>query len=216
MNKTKHQQGNDQKKFGISYKAEVESVLNKLKKRLLKRTKYFSIPAKINYIKVELETCKDFEKNPDMHDLINKNQELEIFTGNVLFESNQLYMEYLRSELHKFELSQLTEKKQLKQSQFSGLEWATIFYYADETKLTSSDSTKIKRMEKFRNKHSIKTTFNYFKNKYSEAKIRINEKNDYPINKLEKIIPFLKENYKQTVPKVENDINYLTTEQADM
>jgi hypothetical protein len=99
---------------------------------------------------------------------------------------------------------------------FSVLEWATIFYYADETKLTSSDNTKIKRMENFIHKHSIKTTTPSFKNKYHKAKKRINEKNDYPINKLEKIIPFLKENYKQTVPLLEQDKDFLTTEKPDI
>lgn len=58
-------------------------------------------------------------------------------------------------------------------------------------------------------KHQINTTFDNFKTKYYEAKKRINEKNDYPINKLKLIIPFLKENYKQTVTKVENEINFL-------
>ena len=66
---------------------------------------------------------------------------------------------------------------------FSVLEWATIFYYADETKLLS-ESRKIKdRMEEFMMKHEINTTFQNFKTKYYNAKKRINEKNDYPIDK---------------------------------
>lgn len=94
-------------------------------------------------------------------------------------------------------------------SPFSVLEWATIFYYADETKLLSESRLKKTRMEQFMSKHQVNTTPVNFKNSYYEAKRRINEKNDYPINKLELIIPFLKENYKQTVTKVENDIIFL-------
>lgn len=95
------------------------------------------------------------------------------------------------------------------ESPFSVLEWATIFYYADETKLLTESRLIKTRLEQFMNKHQINTTFDNFKTKYYEAKRRINEKNDYPINKLELIIPFLKENYKQTVTKVENDIIFL-------
>lgn len=95
------------------------------------------------------------------------------------------------------------------ESPFSVLEWATIFYYVDETKLLSESRLIKTRFEQFMSKHEINTTFDNFKTKYYKAKKRINEKNDYPINKLELIIPFLKENYKQTVTKVENDIIFL-------
>ena len=94
-------------------------------------------------------------------------------------------------------------------SPFSVLEWATIFYYADVTKLLTESSLLKTRLEQFMSKHQINTTFDNFKAKYYEVKKRINEKNDYPINKLELIIPFLKENYKQTVTKVYNDITFL-------
>ena len=96
-----------------------------------------------------------------------------------------------------------------KKSPFSVLEWATIFYYADETNLLPKNRFIGERMKEFMSKHEINTTFPTFKNKVSEAKKRINAKTDYPINKLELIIPFLKENYKQTVTKVENDIIFL-------
>lgn len=94
-------------------------------------------------------------------------------------------------------------------SPFSVMEWATIFYYADETKLLPNNRFIGERMKEFMSKHEVDTTFPNFKNKVSEAKKRINAKNDYPINKLKLIIPFLKENYKQTVTKVENDIIFL-------
>lgn len=95
------------------------------------------------------------------------------------------------------------------ESPFSVLEWATIFYYADETKLLPENRTIKARIEQFIKKYEIDTTPKYFRTQYYDAKKRINEKNDYPINKLELIIPFLKENYKQTVTKVENDIIFL-------
>lgn len=95
------------------------------------------------------------------------------------------------------------------ESPFSVSEWATIFYYANETKLLPEARTIKERMEQFINKYEINTTLNYFRTQYYEAKKRINKKNDYPINKLKLIIPFLKENYKQTVTKVENEIIFL-------
>ncbi len=97
----------------------------------------------------------------------------------------------------------------INESPFSVLEWATIFYYADETNLLPENRTINARIEQFINKYKIDTTIKYFRTQYYEAKKRINKKNDYPINKLELIIPFLKENYKQTVTKVENDIIFL-------
>ena len=101
------------------------------------------------------------------------------------------------------------------ESPFSVLEWATIFYYADETKLLTESRLIKTRLGQFMSKHQVNTTFDNFKVKYYEAKRRINKKNDYPINKLELIIPFLKENYKQTVTKVENDIFILEENKPD-
>ena len=95
------------------------------------------------------------------------------------------------------------------ESPFSVLEWATIFYYADETKLLPESRTIKARIEQFMNKWQIDASPKSFRNQYYEAKKRINEKNDFPIDKLNLIIPFLKENYKQTVIKVQNDIIYL-------
>jgi len=101
------------------------------------------------------------------------------------------------------------------ESPFSVLEWSTIFYYADETKLLPENRHLKIRLEQFMSKHQVNTTFGNFKNSYYEAKRRINKNNDYPINKLDSIIPFLKENYKQTVTKVENDIIFLEENKPD-
>jgi hypothetical protein len=51
--------------------------------------------------------------------------------------------------------------------------------------------------------------------KYYDAKKRINKKNDYPISKLEKIIPFLEKNYEDVIPRLKNDIIFLRDEQLD-
>ena len=91
-------------------------------------------------------------------------------------------------------------------NRFSVLEWATIFYYANETKLLFECNTIKSCMELFINKHNISTTFKSLKSKYYQARKRINEIEDFPIEKLKKIMPFLKENYQKTVVFVENDI----------
>lgn len=101
------------------------------------------------------------------------------------------------------------------ESPFSVLEWATIFYYADETNLLPESRFIKVKMEQFMSKHNVTTTPENFKTKYYDAKRRINEKNDYPIKKLETIIPFLEENYKQTVTKVKNDITFLEEEKPE-
>lgn len=102
-----------------------------------------------------------------------------------------------------------------KEHGFSALEWATIFYYADCTKLLPEGRTVKERCEKFMNKHSINTTFTNFKTKYYTAKRRINKNNDYPIAKLESLIPFIEENYHLAVTKIDKDIAYLKEERAD-
>lgn len=105
--------------------------------------------------------------------------------------------------------------KQSANSEFSVLEWATIFYYADETKLLTNESTIIGRIRKFIENNEIKTTPNHFKNNYNDAKKRINELNNYPISKLEKIQPYLKKHYKETITKIENDIFLLQNENSE-
>ncbi|MDA0197039.1 MAG: hypothetical protein O2951_18715 [Bacteroidetes bacterium] len=112
------------------------------------------------------------------------------------------------------EADEILEKEKIN-SPYSGLEWATIFYYAHQTKLLPESNTLKEYMEQFMEKHSIQTTFKYFRSKYYDSKKRIYQKGDYPINKLKKIIPFLRDNYHQTVTKVENEITFLQTEKPD-
>ena len=115
----------------------------------------------------------------------------------------------------KTEQEQSNDEPSKAKSPFSVMEWATIFYYANETKLLPENRYIGERMKEFMSKHEVNTTFPTFKNKVSEAKKRINTKNDYPIHKLELIIPFLKVNYNQTVTKVENDIIFLEENKPD-
>lgn len=98
---------------------------------------------------------------------------------------------------------------------FSVLEWATVFYYADGTKLLTEGGTITSRLEEFMSKHQINTTINNIRTKYYEAMKRINKRNDYPIDKLKSIIPFLTENYPQTVNKVLSDIEILESLDPD-
>lgn len=113
------------------------------------------------------------------------------------------------------DISQTIPQQPIDKSPFSIFQWATIFYYADETKLLPENRLIKNRLEQFMSKHQLNTTFDYFRTMYYEAKHRINKKNDYPIGKLESIIPFLKENYTQTVAKAENDIIFLKENKPD-
>jgi hypothetical protein len=108
-----------------------------------------------------------------------------------------------------------TNKPPQQVNNFSVLEWATIFYYADETKLLPEHRFIKKRMEKFMESHNISTTFNSFKNHYHNAKKRINIDNNYPIDKLELILPFLEKNYKQAVTLIDRDISFLLSEKSE-
>ena len=100
-------------------------------------------------------------------------------------------------------------------SQFSALEWGTIFYYVDSAKLTPGAKTLKGRAEKFMGKHGISTSYNSLVNKYHESNRRLNRKSDYPIEKLESILPFLEQNYSQVVDIVKNDIKYIKDNQID-
>lgn len=127
----------------------------------------------------------------------------------VVYETKILEIKRDYLKYHIKNLNKTTSTPPPVKSPFSVLEWATIFYYADETNLLPESRFIKTRIEQFINKYKIDTTLKHFRTQYYEAKNRINKKNNYPINKLELIIPFLKENFKQTVTKVENDIIFL-------
>ncbi|MCK9291652.1 MAG: hypothetical protein WCR58_12320 [Bacteroidales bacterium] len=118
----------------------------------------------------------------------------------------------------------LNSKQETKKEEYSVLQWATIFYYAEITSLTSGSTTKDGRMQDFIKKHNIQTrskeeqrlkqaSIKSFRNTYYKVCHRMAK--DYPIAKLEGIIPFLEKNYKKVVNKVLNDIEYLKEEQEE-
>ena len=93
-------------------------------------------------------------------------------------------------------------------NEFSAIQWGAIFYYADTTKLLTGKNITDK-LEAFHKKHNINITVKYFRQKYYKAVDQLNKCNNYPIEKLEAIIPFLEQHYKHTVTKVKNDIEIL-------
>ena len=123
--------------------------------------------------------------------------------------------ELIKRNKAKTKVPQQTTPDSKKENIFSALEWATIFYYADETKLLPDSKFSTTRREDFIKKHNIETTPDNFKNEYYNAKKRINIENNFPIEKLDLIIPFLKTNYSKAVDKVENDIIFLQNELLD-
>lgn len=98
---------------------------------------------------------------------------------------------------------------------FSKLQWGAIFFYADDTKLLPQCKYKKDKLIEFMNKHNINGTFKHFRVQYYEAKKRINKECNFPVEKLKEIIPFLEQNYNQTIIKVENDIHYITENATD-
>ena len=61
----------------------------------------------------------------------------------------------------------------------------------------------------FRKKYNINLTDKYFRKEYYNVVKRINQYNDYPIEALEAIAPFLKQHYPQTIGLIKNDIEIL-------
>jgi len=98
---------------------------------------------------------------------------------------------------------------------FSAIEWATIFFYTNESNLLPENPTIKVSMEQFIKDNNVDTTLGNLKTKYYKAKKAININNNYPLHKLEKIIPFLKEHFPETVTKVENDITFLKENNSD-
>lgn len=134
-----------------------------------------------------------------------------------LFETfeNCEQSENSESGIKEGEVQKTAKGKQSPNSEFSVFEWATIFYYADTTKLLSDENTTIDKIRTFIEKHKIQTSESNFKNEYINARKRINDLNNYPIKKLNKILPFIKKHYKETITQVKNDIIYLQNETTE-
>lgn len=173
------------------------------------------------------ELYKQQSKSTDVRKLlfltkINPDPKIELFKKiDVLFWNLKTHILEIESKIiyeqnKKIEPTKILPKD--KDKEFSVLEWATIFYYADETHLTDG-GTKTEKLEKFKKDHSVKTTLVNLRQSYYEAKQRINDFNNYPIGKLSKIKPFLESFYSKSVVKLENDIeilkNYLKDKDFD-
>jgi len=109
-------------------------------------------------------------------------------------------------------------KSQLPENKLSVSDWVIIFYYLDETGI--KDGNKINRMEKFIKDNNILspsdslTTKGNFKKEYHEIENRINGKNNkkpLPPERIENILPFLKNNSKAR-KAAENDKEHLIDE----
>lgn len=149
-------------------------------------------------------------------EMFNKEKSIYLEPQKRFFEDK--YNHFQRKQFIDSESKKLNENSECEpqqDSQFSVLEWATIFYYADETKLLPENRFLKSRIEKFIEFHKIPTTFKSFKSKYHTTKNRINKNNNYPIDKLELILPFLEKNYKQAVTLIDRDINFLLSEKSE-
>ncbi len=105
--------------------------------------------------------------------------------------------------------SEQPNKQESKYSNLTVLQWGAIFHYADTTNLLPKSKTKIAKLNTFIEKHKIETTLKYLRTQYYKANNQINKYNNYPIDKLEEIIPFLKQHYPQTIGLIKNDIEIL-------
>ncbi|WP_189604704.1 hypothetical protein [Salinimicrobium marinum] len=128
--------------------------------------------------------------------------------------NNKKSKEYLNDNGQK-EREEIRASKAYKNG-FSILQWATIFYYAEDSGLLPKDNTKENQMQQFISEHPFHTTMNSFKNKYSMAKKQINRTHDYPLKKLELLIPYLEKNYPKTIGRVQNDLTFLKEEKEKM
>lgn len=187
-----------------------------LKAGFLSLSKIFTNNTALQNLSIINNTIDELNDEELDAEMFNKEKSIYLEPQKKFFENKQKYYEkqhFIDTENYKQIGNSKCEPQQ--DSQFSVLEWATIFYYADETKLLPEHRFIKERMEQFIKAHNISTTFKSFKSKYHTAKNRINKNNNYPIDKLELILPFLKKNYNQTVTKVENDIMILENEKSE-
>lgn len=90
-------------------------------------------------------------------------------------------------------------------------DWAVIFYYSHHAKALPDAANLSEKMKVFIKQNNITATFNSFKNNFYEVRKRINDLSNYPIKKIEKIMPILNK-YPNATQLAENDIKYLKEE----
>jgi hypothetical protein len=141
--------------------------------------------------------------------IVPRHQRIKAEKGFEAFTTAESYIYYLKNlDTNKV----LNGNEKSKKSPYSAMEWATIFYYADAKNLVSDGKTLKSRLEAFRAKHNLSTTYKSLVSQYHRTRRRIVETSDYPIEKLNFIIPFLNANYPTVVTQVEEDIKFLQDE----
>ena len=98
---------------------------------------------------------------------------------------------------------------------FSVLQWATIYYFADDSNLLPDIKIKKEKREAFIKHYNLETTPNYFTKCCHKVNKRLNTTKDYPVDMLKEIILFMKENYKKTVPNIKENIEFLLEEKEE-
>lgn len=111
-------------------------------------------------------------------------------------------------------LSARRKKEDQPKYNLSCFEWATIFYYAESANLIPGKKKSDKATEFFKT-HSLTFSEKSFLNNTSKANKRINTNNDYPLKKLNRILPIVTEYYPLLVGNITNDIEILRDEQAN-
>lgn len=99
------------------------------------------------------------------------------------------------------------DSKESNKHSFSNLQWAAILYYVDSIHQTEGRDV-TQKIKNFAKNYNISSESN-LRNNYYKAKNRINQYQDFPIEKLKLIMPFMKENYPQAITLIENDISFL-------
>ena len=155
--------------------------------------------------------CYLFDKPFD----VRKEKELTLYHFNLFYEFKQRYkthekwgVEDERKFIKELESSDSDNKENVSDNpdwDLTASQWGATFYYVNGAKLLTGQNITDK-LEVFHEKHNIDKTLKHVRVEYYETKRRINQYNNYPIDDLEKIIPFLEKYYKLIVNKVKNDI----------
>lgn len=126
--------------------------------------------------------------------------------GNLTFKNIELFEQIIK-ELHNNE--QEPQQARGKYSHLTSLQWGAVFYFVETTNLLPESKTKQTALKAFKERHKINQSFNTFRNDYYLAKRQLHKHNNYDVENLKEIIPFLKEHYSKTVARVESDITLL-------
>ncbi|WP_299363471.1 hypothetical protein [Winogradskyella sp.] len=157
------------------------------------------------------------QENGNLNEYLSTSHEVFNRYANII--GNDLPKHFFR-KLSQIEVNEpikgITDKiNHIHKNDFSVFEWATIFHYANEKNLLEPFNTKKEAWGNFMVIHKIDTTLNSFKTNYYSVKRRLYKRQDYPIAKFEKIIPFIEKNYQKALTSLISDKNILEEEQAE-